>query len=194
MPKKISTTLPRSTLIWPKLNEVDVYQPVDKKGRPNGAVKRRFLTNMEFNDEDHRKVDAYLNKCIRDADLDGAKVPWKKDKKTGKLSLQATSGEDYPPPFLDAKGNEIPRSKVKIGGGTIAKVGVTVNPYTGFGGGINLYINFIQILDLKVAKRFQVEQEEGFVYDGSSTEDDADEDVGAPQSPASSDMDDDIPF
>lgn len=192
MTKKISTTLPRGTLIWPKLNEVDVYQPTDKKGRPSGAVKRRFITNIEFDDENHRKVDAYLRKCLKDFDLEDAKLPWKKDKKTGKLSLQATSGEDYPPPFVDAKGNEIPRNKVKVGGGTIAKVGVTVNPYTGFGGGINLYINFIQILDLKVAKKFQVEAEEGFVYDGSN--DDADDaDAGAPEAPSSTE-DDDIPF
>ncbi|WP_316235030.1 MULTISPECIES: hypothetical protein [unclassified Bradyrhizobium] len=193
MTKKVSITLPKSTQIWPKLNEIDVYQPVDKKGRPNGAVKRRFITNMEFNDEDHRKVDAFLKKQLAEHDLEGGKLPWKKDKKTGKLQLVATSGEDYPPPFMDAKGNDVPRSKVKIGGGTVAKINVTVNPYTGFGGGINLYINYVQIIDLKVSKKFEVEPEEGFTYDGSGSDEDEVE-AGAPEAPSNSDMDDDIPF
>jgi hypothetical protein len=192
MTKRVTVTLPRGTLIWPKLNKIDVYQPVDKKGRPNGAEKRRFITNIEFNDEDHRKVDAYLKKCLKDFDLEDGKLPWKKDKKTGKLQLQATSGEDKPPQLLDAKGNEVPRSKVQVGGGTVAKVDVTVNPYTGFGGGINLYINYVQIIDLKVPQRFQVQEEEGFTYQGGDDEDEGE--AEAPESPSSHDLDDDIPF
>ena len=31
---------------WPKLDEIDVYQPVDKSGRPNGAQKRRYITGI----------------------------------------------------------------------------------------------------------------------------------------------------
>lgn len=194
MTKKITVTLPRATAIWPKLNEIDVYQPVDKKGKPSGAEKRRFITGLEFNDDDHRKVDAYLKKCLKDLDLEDGKLPWKKDKKTGKLHLQATSGEDYPPPFVDAKGNEVPRSKVKIGGGSVLKLGVSVNGYTGFGGGINLYINFVQIIELKKSARtIQVEAEEGFTYDGDASDDDDSTDLGAPDAP-STDLDDDIPF
>jgi hypothetical protein len=198
MAKRVSIILPRCTAVFPKLNEVDVYQPVDKKGRPSGAEKRRFLTRMEFNDEDHRKVDAYLKKCLVDFDLEDGKLPWKEEKKdkkpTGKLFLEATSGEDYPPPFYDAKGNEVPRSKVKIGGGSIIKVDVTVNPYTGFGGGINLYINSVQIIELKQRSTNRFEAEEGgFVFNEDHTDGDDEGDTGAPSRP-SQDMDDDIPF
>lgn len=170
-----STTLPKGTLIFPKLNEPDDY-----KG------KRQYKTRIEFSDEDHRKVDAWLKKIAKDGGV--SKLPWVKDKKTGKISLQAKSGEDHPPPFIDAKGNKIPRSKVRVGGGTMARVGVTANVYDGFGGGVNLYIDGVQIIDLKASSRFQVEEEEGFTWDGSDDEDEAE----APT--ANADMDDDIPF
>lgn len=196
MAKRVSIILPRAVAVFPKLNEVDVYQPKDKRGNPSGAEKRRFLTRLEFSDEDHRKVDAFLKKCLSDFDLEDGKLPWKAEKKdkqpTGKLHLEATSGEDYPPPFFDAKGNEIPRSKVKIGGGSVIKLDVTVNPYTGFGGGINLYINSVQIIELKQRSTNRFEAEEGgFVYsEDATTDDEADTKTSAP----STDMDDDIPF
>lgn len=192
MTKKITITLPKASAIWPKLNEIDVYQPTDKKGRPSGAEKRRFITGLEFNDEDHRKVDAYLKKQLVDLDVEDGKLPWKTDKKTGKLQLQVSSGEKFPPPFVDAKGNEVPRSKVKIGGGSIIKVGVTVNGYTGFGGGINLYINFIQIIELKAPRKIEVEAEEGFTYGGNADEDGNDSIDLSDEAPSTDD--DDIPF
>lgn len=194
---KVSIILPKGTAVFPKLNEIDVYQPVDKKGRPNGAEKRRFITGIQFDDENHRKVDEYLKKQLKAFDLEDGKLPWKKSKKDGTLSLQMTSGEDYPPPFVDAKGNEVPRSKVKIGGGSVLKVDVTVNPYTGFGGGINLYINSVQIIELKQRSNNRFEAEEGgFVFNEDHNGDEREDldDVGAPQSPSSNDMDDDIPF
>lgn len=196
MAKKISVTLPRATAIWPKLNEVDVYQPVDKKGKPSGAEKRRFLTRLEFDDEGFRKVDAYLKECLADADMVGGKLPWKKDKKTGAYHLEATSGEAYPPPFIDSKGNDIPRSKVNIGGGSILKVNVTVNLYTGFGGGINLYINNVMVVELKQRVANHIEAEEGgYVYEGGADDsDEAGTDNAGPPERQSTDMDDDIPF
>jgi len=200
MAKRITVTLPKGIAVWPKLNEVDVYQPVDKKGKPSGDVKRRFITRLEFNDEDHRKVDAYLKKILADNDMEGANLPWKPEKKdgkkTGKMHLEMTSGEKFPPPFIDSRGNEIPRSRVKIGGGSVLKIDVTINLYTGFGGGINLYMNDIMIVELKQRERNKMAVEEGgFVYDGSGDEDESEDldDVGAPEAPH--DLDDsDLPF
>src|SRR6266581_2560346 len=108
MAKKVTIILPAGIAVWPKLDQVDVYQPTDKKGRPNGAEKRRFITRVKYNDEDHRKLDD------------------------------------------------------------------TVNPYTGFGGGINLYINSVQLLDLKQRDANRFEETEGFTY-GGDDEDEADE-------------------
>jgi hypothetical protein len=158
MTKKINATLPKGTLVFPKLNKPD-----DFKG------KRTFKTRIKFDDEAHRKVDAWLRK--------GAK----------ELTLKVASGEKYPPALLDAKGKEIPRAKVEVGGGTIAKVDVNLSYYEGFGGGFNLYMNFVQIIELK-KKGFNVQEEEGFSY-----EDDGDEgDTEAPQT--STDLDEDVPF
>lgn len=196
---KTTVILPKGVAEFPKLNEIDVYQPKTPSGKNNGPEKRRYITGVKFNDEDHRKVDAYLKKQLKANGLpENAKLPWKKNKKDGSMSLQMTSGEDYPPPFVDAAGNEVPRNKVKIGGGSIIKPDVTVNPYEGFGGGINLYINQIQIIELKtrVLNKFEAE-EGGYVFNGGdadeTTEDLDDAEPEAPEAPDSN-TDDDIPF
>ncbi|MCP1937352.1 hypothetical protein J2R95_003147 [Bradyrhizobium japonicum] len=177
MAKKITATLPKGTLVFPKLNKVD-----DFKG------KRTFKTRIKFDDENHRKVDAWLKKAAKELGQADAKLPWYKDKKTGELTLKASSGEKYPPALLDAKGREVPRAKVEVGGGTIAKVDVTAAYYEGFGGGINLYMNFVQIIELQ-KRGFNVQEEEGFSY-----EDDDGADEGVTGSLPSNDLDDDIPF
>jgi hypothetical protein len=176
MTKKINATLPKGTLVFPKLNKPD-----DFKG------KRSYKARIKFDDETHRKVDAWLKKAARDLGHPDTKLPWYKDKKTGELTLKVSSGEKYPPALLDAKGKEIPRAKVEVGGGTIAKVDVNASYYDGFGGGINLYMNFVQIIEL-TKRGFNVQEEEGFSY-----EDDGEEgDTSAPET--STDLDDDIPF
>src|SRR5258708_33033391 len=115
MAKKVTIILPAGIAVWPKLDQVDVYQPTDKKGRPNGAEKRRFITRVKYNDEDHRKVDDFLKQCLIDFDLEDGNLPWKKDRKTGELTLQATSGEKYRPTVFDARNCKLPR-KIIIGG------------------------------------------------------------------------------
>jgi hypothetical protein len=161
MTKKIKKVLPAGIAVWPKLNEVDVYQPTDGKGRPSGAEKRRYITNVKFNDEDHRAVDAWLDGILKEFDLEDGKKPWRKDKKTGELTLTATSGEDYRPAVYDAAKQEVPPT-VKIGGGSKIKLYVTANPYTGFGGGVNLYINSVQLLELKQRDENPFDEEDGF--------------------------------
>ena len=173
MAKKVTIILPAGIAVWPKLDQVDVYQPIDKKGRPSGAAKRRFITRVKYNDEDRRKVDDFLKQCLKNFNLEDGKLPWKKDKKTGELTLEATSGEKYRPPVFDAKNRKVP-AKVIIGGGSTIKLDVTVNPYTGFGGGINLYINSVQLLDLKQRDDNRFEETEGFTC-GGDDEDEADD-------------------
>ena len=109
MAKKVTIILPAGIAVWPKLNQVDVYQPTDKKGRPSGAAKRRFITRVKYNDEDHRKVDDFLKQCLKDFNLEDGKLPWKKDKKTGELTLEATSGEKYRPPCSTPRTARCPR-------------------------------------------------------------------------------------
>ena len=172
MAKKVTIILPPGIAVWPKLDQVDVYQPIDKKGRPSGAAKRRFITRVKYTDEDRRKVDDFLKQCLKNFNLEDGKLPWKKDKKTGELTLEATSGENYRPPVFDAKNRKVP-AKVIIGGGSIIKLDVTVNPYTVFGSGINLYINSVQLLDLKQRDGNRFEETEGFTC--GDDEDEADD-------------------
>jgi hypothetical protein len=173
MAKKVTIVLPAGIAVWPKLDQVEVYQPTDKKGRPSGAEKRRFITRVKYNDQDHRKVDDFLKQCLKDFDLEDGKLPWKKDKKTGGLTLEATS--DDRPPVFDATNRKVP-AKVIIGAGSTIKLDVTVNPYTGFGGGINLYINSVQLLDLKQRDANRFEKTEGFTYGGDDDDGDDDDD------------------
>lgn len=195
MTKKITKILPAGIAVFPKLDQVDVYQPVDKKGRPNGAEKRRYITRVKFSDEDHRKVDAFLKKCAAELGVEDGKLPWKKDKKDGSLSLVATSGAKYRPPVFDAKNRKVDPGVV-IGGGSKIRLDVSVNPYDGFGGGINLYINAVQLLELKQSDfgKSRFEETEGFA--GGSDEKDDDEETGSfgEADTSSEDMDDDIPF
>jgi len=170
MAKKVTIVLPPGIAVWPKLHRVEVYQPTDRKGRPNGAEKRRYVTGVKYNEEDHCKVDHFLKQCLSDFDLKDGKLPWKKHKKTGGLTLEATS--DDCPPVFDAKNRGVP-AKVIIGCGSTIKLDVTVNPYTSFGGGINLHINSVQLLDLKQRAASRFEETEGFSYGGEDEADDS---------------------
>jgi hypothetical protein len=190
MTKKITKVLPIGVAVFPKLNQVDVYQPVDKKGRPSGAEKRRFITNIKFEPEDHREVDAWLKECAEQAGVEDGKLPWKKSKKDGEITLVATSGEKYPPLLVDAKNRKLPKDVV-IGGGSKIRVSVTVNAYEGFGGGVNLYLNAVQVIDLKESAfgKSPFEESEGYAApEGSADKDEQEFD------PSNEDMDDDIPF
>jgi hypothetical protein len=71
---KIKKVLPVAIALWPKLNEADVYQPVDKKGNPSLSEKRRYIVNLKFDDEDQRAVDEWLNKYLADFGLKNGKL------------------------------------------------------------------------------------------------------------------------
>ena len=199
MAKKITKTLPVGTLVYPKLDKVDVYQPVDKKGRPSGAEKRRWLVNIKFEDDDHRAVSAWLKETAKEAGLDNnAKMPFRKDKKTGEIWLQAASGEQYKPALFGANNARIPAG-VAIGGGSKARIDVTVNAYEGFGGGINLYLNAVQVIELRESNfgKSPFDAVEGYSPEEPEEDEDAPFDphsAAAEEDGASSDMDDEIPF
>lgn len=192
MAKKPTLILPVCTLIYPKLSEIDVYQPRDDKGNPTGEAKRRWMTYAKFEPADHKSVNEWLEKIGADAGLDDRfKMPWKKDKKTGEKWLTVASGEKYKPAFYDAKNRKVP--DIIIGGGTKAKLFVTANPYKGFGGGINLYLKSVQVIELKEGFSGKSPFEETEGYEGPE-EDEEEKSPFDPHAGSSSDMDDEIPF
>jgi hypothetical protein len=191
--KYVSIILPAGILVWPSLNEVEVYKVTDKKGKPvmkdgEQEVKRRFVTKVRYDSDTLAKVrNMIADAAIKlGADLDEIKLTCFKKIKikdaegevTGKEELlQATSGEKNRPGLFDAKRNSIPLT-TKIGGGSKAKLKVTVNVFEGFGGGVNLYIDQVQVIDLVEggqSKECAFEEEDGFEADGSASSEFKDE-------------------
>ena len=167
---KITKTLPAAVAVFPKLDKVDVYQPKNAKGQASGPEKRTWNTRLKFNDEDHREVDNWLKKLAKDAGLKTvANWPWKKDKKTGEITLHVSSGEQYKPGLYDAKNQ--PLDGVTIGGGSILKTNVSPFVYEGLGGGIKLYLNAVQVVTLERGANNGVspfdEEEDGYVAEAA---------------------------
>jgi hypothetical protein len=162
---RTNKTLPDAIAVFPKLNEVDVYQPKNAKGQAQGDPKRTFNTRLKFTDEGHREVDAWLKQLAKDAGLKSvANWPWKKDKKTGEITLMVSTGEEYPPGLFDSKNKKLPEG-VKIGGGSVLKTNVSPFVYEGLGGGIKLYLNAVMVKKLERGGGNGVspfEEEEGY--------------------------------
>lgn len=172
MAKKERFITPAGIAVWPKLDVPDVYQPLDKQGKPKGAAKTQYIIRVKFSDADLAKVTAYVEKKTEELSPGGKNSPLVKDKKTGEITLKATSGAKYRPACWDSKNKRIP-DDVRVGGGSKVKLDLTVNAYDGFGGGINFYINAVQVLELVDGDNFapqfstdedgfEVEEESGF--------------------------------
>jgi hypothetical protein len=158
-------------LLWPKLDVPDVYQPLDKKGKPKGEPKVNYITNIRCSDAEHKRVKAILEEALSGSDFDNPTLPIKKNKEDKTLSFLAKSGKDFKPPAFDARNRRLP-DDVAVGGGTKAKVNCTVNVYDGFGGGINLYINALQVLELveKTFGKSPFEETEGYSHEGNKAD------------------------
>ena len=130
---------------------------------PKGLIYYPFLftPQTQFNPEGTFKVDlecdpnmpehkAFLRE-LKDMTPKGEKPPYKKQKhpeskeETGNYIVTFKTG--YKPQVFDAKGNEITKD-CNVGNGTLARIAYESNHYKGFGGGINLYLKSVQILDL----------------------------------------------
>lgn len=99
----------------------------------------------------------------------------------------------YPPSVFDAKRNIIPET-VQIGNGSIVKVAYQPNYYSGFGGGINLYMKAVQVLEYVPytgpdAESLGFDEEEGF-----SPETDIPEFTGDGPPPDAESSEDNLPF
>lgn len=82
----------------------------------------------------------------------GIKLPIKKDtdendQPNGRLYLTFKTGEKFKPGVFDRYGQPIPEN-VMIGNESKVRVAFTMNHYEGFGGGINLYLSAVQVVDL----------------------------------------------
>lgn len=166
---------PVGVFAFPKLHEIDVYKA------PNGQVKKRYKTNMEFTPEVLAQVKADIAALIKKHDMDVGKnvnEPFQKSKKDGRETLVATSGEERKPPIFDSRNQKLPEG-TKVTGGSKGRLDVTVNPYTGFGGGVNLYINGVQLIEkAEYAYQPRFEETEGYTREEAEGEFPASDNVG----------------
>jgi hypothetical protein len=138
----INYITPIGVAVWPHLHEPDVYQP------EKGEAKIRYTINLSLEDDDMAKVKADIARLIEEKDLKVGKnsnSPFKTDKE-GRETLFAFSGADKKPPVWDSKNRKVTG---KVSGGSKVRLDLTVNPYDGFGGGVNFYLNGVQVVELQ---------------------------------------------
>ena len=71
----------------------------------------------------------------------------KDDKPTGRWFIQFKSGEQYPPKVFDKFNQPMDGSKL-IGNESKVRISCIAQSYEGFGGGITLYMNAVQVIEL----------------------------------------------
>ena len=122
----------------------------------------RFSIDVVFSKDDKEwaPLAASLMKQVRDMpiqkDKDGdvvkKKYPVKQEldqdeKPTGRFLVSFHTGEQYPPDVLDKYDRPIP-PEVLIGNGSKVRVAYVIKPYDGLGGGLTLYLNAVQVVEL----------------------------------------------
>lgn len=74
------------------------------------------------------------------------------DQPTGRLVATFKTSARFKPGVFDRYGQPIPET-VLIGNGSKVKVNYSPNTYEGFGGGINFYLNAVQVMELVEYKK-----------------------------------------
>ena len=78
----------------------------------------------------------------------GGKPPYEVDEDNAKVKFKAKSGEEYPPKLFDSKGKRLDPKTTTIWGGSMGRLKARINVYEGFGGGVNLRLNAVQVTEL----------------------------------------------
>lgn len=187
MTTKVTYVTPIGRAVWPKLDKPDQY--INPKN-PKKSGKPRYTINVVFTPEDLAKVQEDLTKLSEGMDKgDNEHQPWKEDKE-GRVTLFAQSGVKFKPPLFDAELNKLPPDFV-LRGGSKVRLDVSVVGFDGFGGGVTLYLNAVQVIEPAEEYKPGFGATEGFKYEKSEEADGAGEAGGF----AAADEDDDsIPF
>ena len=95
----------------------------------------------------------------------------KDDSPTGRHCVSFKTGEQFKPNVFDKYGKPLPESDL-IGNESKVRVSYTPAPYEGFGGGVTLYLNAVQVLEL-VPYQKQTAAAYGFESEASPPEQEA---------------------
>jgi hypothetical protein len=111
------------------------------------------------------------------------------DQPTGRWYVTFKTGAKFRPGVFDRKGSPVPES-VLIGNGSKVRVNYTPAEYEGFGGGVALYLNAVQVVEL-VEYQPQTADRYGFPVEAGTNG--ADDPFGE-EFPDAPPPDDDLPF
>ena len=123
----------------------------DDKGKPKFEITLRFKQD----DPDWKKFCTEITGMVKAiGERAGNPIHWETEKdendkkvKTGFLAIRFATGEQFKPAVFDAYGRPLPEG-VRVGNGSMARVNCNPAPYEGFGGGITMYLNAVQITEL----------------------------------------------
>jgi hypothetical protein len=134
-------------------------------------------------------ITASLAALPQQTDKEGEKIKKQKplkreldenDKPTGRLYATFKTGAEYRPGVFDKYKQVIPET-VLIGNGSKVRVNYSPSTFEGFGGGINFYLNAVQVMELV---EYSSKNAEAYGFDGEK----------APQGAGKAPEDDNIPF
>jgi hypothetical protein len=121
---------------------------------PDGTYKITLI--LDPKSEEHlgllRCLKAHLEDAQKELKIEKAKnLPWRRHLRTEDKSdtgkFEVTFKSQFPPRVFDAVGNKV-TGDLNVGNGSVVKVAYKWAPYAGFGGGVALYFQAIQIIEL----------------------------------------------
>jgi hypothetical protein len=197
--KKQKLLTPVGTANWAYLTKPKIF--TDDKGRQKGTPKYQIDVVFDPKEPAWNVWAGELKRAIealpfqvdeKTGQTMPKQMPIKKefdanDQPTGKFYVTFKTGEKFKPAVFDRYGKELPEN-VLLGNGSRVRVSYTTEIYTAFGGGITLYLNAVQVIDLVEYKSHDAK---AFGFDVEA------EPVGAAHSTAGGpppQAEDDLPF
>lgn len=142
--KKIQFTTPVGAAMWAHLNKPRAYQ---ENGRDQGPPKFSIDVAFDQNDPAWKEFIAKIKTVTGTKKLPFKFETDENDQKTGRIYASYRTGEKFRPSMFDKYGKKM-EENVLLGNGTKVRVNFGLNEYSGFGGGINFYLNAVQVIDL----------------------------------------------
>lgn len=143
MSDKPIITSPTGIARWPWLNKPDA------RFDPDGKGKFKLDLELDPTNEAHKKFLVGLkNKTIEKHPQGRPPIIKQKDEndhETGKYLVRFKSA--YRPKVFDEHGHFLPDG-IEVGNGSLVRVAFVENFYDAFGGGMNLYLQAVQVLNL----------------------------------------------
>jgi hypothetical protein len=169
------------------------YAQLDEPKAYEGKGTAKYVVKVAPDADELKRIKLEIATYAKskDVDLSDENVgrPWSTYEETGEVSIQLKRNGDLGPALtVDAKNNKLP-AYIRIGRGSKVRVEGTLNVYDQGDGGINIYLNAVQVLSL-VENTFgdsPFEETEGYEIAASDDEHD-----GADEK--KDDLDGEIPF